>query len=155
MKTLMIAMMWTACALSAGAAEEFRDVPRNHWAAEAVQKLAEVSVIKGYPDGTYRGDRPVTRYELAAALERMITFLHQSLSEPVSSPNKPTALPSPTSPPDWGKSSMDFLRDGGFIPAGSQLLTDGSRPVTFRDLSDALASVSARLMELAVPPKVN
>ena len=48
----------------------FPDVPENHWAYEAVAKLAGNGVIKGYPDGTFQGDRTMTRYEFASMLYR-------------------------------------------------------------------------------------
>ena len=49
---------------------EFPDVPQNHWAYEYVSKLAGNGIIKGYPDGTFNGDHPMTRYEFAAMLYR-------------------------------------------------------------------------------------
>ncbi len=49
---------------------EFPDVPENHWAYEYVAKLAGNGIIKGYPDGTFQGDRTMTRYEFAAMLYR-------------------------------------------------------------------------------------
>ena len=44
----------------------FPDVPENHWAYEYVKELAKQGVIEGYPDGTFKGDRMMTRYEFAA-----------------------------------------------------------------------------------------
>ena len=46
----------------------FPDVPENHWAYEYVKELAKQGVIDGYPDGTFKGDRMMTRYEFAAIL---------------------------------------------------------------------------------------
>ncbi|MCF0153657.1 ESPR-type extended signal peptide-containing protein [Megasphaera sp.] len=45
--------------------KDFPDVPENHWAYEAVSKLAGNGVIQGYEDGKYHGDRTMTRYEMA------------------------------------------------------------------------------------------
>lgn len=45
--------------------KEFPDVPENHWAYEAVSRLAGNGVIQGYEDGKYHGDRTMTRYEMA------------------------------------------------------------------------------------------
>ena len=47
------------------AANPFSDVPQGHWAYNSVSKLAAEGVIEGYGDGTYRGDRNITRYEMA------------------------------------------------------------------------------------------
>ncbi|EFR42695.1 hypothetical protein HMPREF9220_0887 [Dialister micraerophilus UPII 345-E] len=44
----------------------FPDVPENHWAYEYVKELVKQGVIDGYPDGTFKGDRMMTRYEFAA-----------------------------------------------------------------------------------------
>ena len=49
------------------AANPFVDVPAKHWAYDAVTKLAQAGVLDGYGDGTYRGERLATRYELAQA----------------------------------------------------------------------------------------
>ncbi|WP_276891723.1 S-layer homology domain-containing protein [Dialister micraerophilus] len=46
----------------------FPDVPENHWAYEYVKELVKQGVIEGYPDGTFKGDRMMTRYEFAAIL---------------------------------------------------------------------------------------
>ena len=49
------------------AANPFVDVPAKHWAYDAVTKLAQAGILDGYGDGTYRGERLATRYELAQA----------------------------------------------------------------------------------------
>ena len=43
----------------------FPDVPENHWAYEAVATMAKSGLVKGYPDGEFKGDRSMTRYEFA------------------------------------------------------------------------------------------
>ena len=48
------------------------DVPANHWAYAAIQTLAADGLIDGYPDGSFKGDRPLTRYEMAAIVARVI-----------------------------------------------------------------------------------
>ena len=45
--------------------KEFPDVPENHWAYEAVSKLAGNGIVQGYEDGKYHGERTMTRYEMA------------------------------------------------------------------------------------------
>ncbi len=47
-------------------------VPFDHWAYDAVQQLVDMEIIIGYPDGTFRGNRAMTRYEFAMALSRML-----------------------------------------------------------------------------------
>jgi len=46
----------------------FADVPVDHWAAQFVEKVKALGLMQGYPDGTFRGDKPLTRYEMAALL---------------------------------------------------------------------------------------
>ena len=65
-KTLLLAMtIAMGITASAYAANPFSDVPAGHWAYDAVNKLAAEGVVEGYPDGTYGGDRLMTRYEMA------------------------------------------------------------------------------------------
>ena len=65
-KTLLLAMtIAMGITGSAYAANPFSDVPAGHWAYDAVNKLAAEGVVEGYPDGTYGGDRLMTRYEMA------------------------------------------------------------------------------------------
>ena len=52
-------------AIDTSLSKEFPDVPANHWAYEAVTKLAGNDVVAGYPDGEFHGDRTMTRYEMA------------------------------------------------------------------------------------------
>ncbi len=52
---------------------EFQDVPRDHWAYDALQRLAAAGVIEGYPpSGDFRGQRAMTRYEFAVAIARLL-----------------------------------------------------------------------------------
>ena len=50
----------------------FPDVPENHWAYEYVEDLQKRGALKGYPDGLFKGDRAMTRYEFAAMLDRLV-----------------------------------------------------------------------------------
>jgi len=51
----------------------FIDVPANHWAYDYVLQLQKTGIIGGYADGTFRGDRNLTRYEIAAIVARIPT----------------------------------------------------------------------------------
>ena len=65
-KSLVLAMaMALGVTASAYAANPFSDVPAGHWAYDAVNKLAAEGVVTGYPDGTFGGDKLMTRYEMA------------------------------------------------------------------------------------------
>lgn len=68
---LVIAMVVTIMA-PAFAAPLFPDVPDQHWARDAVADLAAKGILEGYPDGTFKGDRAATRWEMAMALQRLL-----------------------------------------------------------------------------------
>ena len=55
--------------------EPFADVPPDHWAHSAVEQLRQAGLTEGYPDRTFKGKRPMTRYEFA----RFVQLLLQSL----------------------------------------------------------------------------
>ena len=58
--------------VSAYAANPFSDVTPNDWAYQAVEDLSEQGVVEGYPDGTFKGERNITRYEMAQIIARML-----------------------------------------------------------------------------------
>jgi hypothetical protein len=65
-KSILFAMaMALGVTASAYAANPFSDVPAGHWAYDSISKLAAAGVIEGYGDDTFRGDRLMTRYEMA------------------------------------------------------------------------------------------
>ncbi len=73
-KTLVSAMlaatiMGTA-SVTMAAENMFSDVPLDHWAYDAVAKLAEDGIIEGYGDTNFGGDKPITRYEMAQLVEK-------------------------------------------------------------------------------------
>ena len=65
-KSLVLAMaMALGVTASAYAANPFSDVPAGHWAYDSIAKLAAAGVVEGYGDDTFRGDRLMTRFEMA------------------------------------------------------------------------------------------
>lgn len=71
----VFAICFALCAVAAGnsaRATPFSDVPANHWAYQAIQTLAADGLIEGYPDGQFKGDRPITRYEMAMLIARAV-----------------------------------------------------------------------------------
>ena len=72
-KVLAIAAVAALTAgVSAYAANPFSDVTPNDWAYQAVEDLSEQGVVEGYPDGTFKGERNITRYEMAQIIARML-----------------------------------------------------------------------------------
>ena len=69
---LLIAVFSMSLALSATAAEiKFKDVPDTHWSAKAVYDLVKLGITTGYPDGTFRGSKTITRYETAILISKV------------------------------------------------------------------------------------
>jgi hypothetical protein len=66
-----------ALAIPAMAAPLFPDVPENHWAKDAVAALAAKGLVEGYPDGTFKGDRAATRWEVAMIVARLLAKMEQ------------------------------------------------------------------------------
>lgn len=54
-------------------ANPFADVPAKHWAYDSVNKLAQAGIVDGYGDGTFRGDKTMTRYEMATIIAKAMT----------------------------------------------------------------------------------
>lgn len=65
----------SASAQTTREAAEFPDVPRNHWAYEAINKLASAGIIEGREGGVYVGNASMTRYEFAVAIARLLDKL--------------------------------------------------------------------------------
>jgi hypothetical protein len=57
------------------ATNPFIDVPLNHWSYDAIGQLAAKGILSGYPDGTYKGKQPTTRFEMASALARALAVV--------------------------------------------------------------------------------
>lgn len=75
MKTLLLTAVITsafACTTYAAQNPSFSDVPAKHWAYDAVSSLAKAGLVDGMADGTFRGDRAMSRYEMAILVSKTI-----------------------------------------------------------------------------------
>lgn len=111
---------------------KFRDVPDSHWAAPAVYKLVNLGITKGFPDGTFRGLRTITRYELASFLGKLADALGYAAFEKVAAELKSDLLKEirqKESSIVEAKKFFSFTYDNGFIFANN-----------FVDKSDSLTS---------------
>ena len=71
--SVLLAGLAVCCfAAPAFAAPVFPDVPEEHWARDAVANLAASGLVEGYPDGTFKGNRAATRYEMAMVIARFL-----------------------------------------------------------------------------------
>lgn len=126
-----------------------RDVPAHHWAAGSVQRLEHQKILGRDPDGRFRGDKPVTRYELAVALDRFVRYLEAARKPLHAEVLNPTmTVPAQASP--TVRHALEHLVTNGFLPPNSPLLTqNGSKPATAKELTEALASVTIHLSDRA------
>lgn len=69
---LALAALFAGVAVSASAANPFTDVEPTHWSYQAVAELADEGVLEGYPDGTFKGEKNITRYEMAQFVARLM-----------------------------------------------------------------------------------
>jgi hypothetical protein len=66
---------------------ELKDVPPTHWAYNAIQTLVEkYEVLEGFPDNTFRGNRTLTRYEVAAALAKVMAKVEEMIASATGQP---------------------------------------------------------------------
>lgn len=87
-------------ATTTGHAEIYKDVPETHWAYEAINILSQLGVLTGFPDGTFRGNESVTRYQLSVLVYRLYSLLTSRIEslkfqiESLEQKLKTSALPS-------------------------------------------------------------
>ena len=59
----------------------FTDVPESHWAYDALKKVSSAGIITGYPDGTFKGQKTLTRYEIAVVVSRVLDQVAEERKE--------------------------------------------------------------------------
>lgn len=138
-----------------GSRLRFADVPRDHWAAAAIQGLLARHILAGQPRDKFGGDRPVTRYEMAVVLYRMVKYMETDTAK------KPVILkgvdPVPYTPPGShpkpaprNKTSPDTgVREvipGNLSPVGWLIKNQYLTPDTLLADPPASASVSPALL---------
>ncbi|HHY47843.1 MAG TPA: hypothetical protein GX506_11165 [Firmicutes bacterium] len=64
-------------------ASPFADVPANHWAYNAVSQLAAYGLVEGFPDGTFKGNEPMTRYQMAMVVARLLVSLDAQIKSEI------------------------------------------------------------------------
>ncbi len=104
----------------------FADVPTDHWAYQSVDTLQKAGIVIGYPDGTYGGRRPMTRYEFAVAIARLLA-------------RQPAAAPAP----DLSGLDARISANAAAIDA-LRTLVNGFAPELTR-LGQDVAAINARL----------
>ena len=89
---LSIAALLVLAVVSPAFSQPFADVPTDHWAFDAIAELAAKGLVEGYPDGTFKGDRAMTRYEMAMVVARILARVEAIKIPP---PPPPVKIPPP------------------------------------------------------------
>jgi len=100
---LAIAATLVLTVISPAFSQPFADVPTDHWAFDAIAELAAKGIVEGYPDGTFKGDRAMTRYEMAMVVARLLARV-EAIKIPGAPP--PTKIP----PAEVGRADIQTLQ---------------------------------------------
>ena len=79
MKKLLFTLLAASALTGAMAQEAFPDIPAGHWASEAVSRIADLGIVIGFPDGTFRGNESFTRYQAALVVSRLLDVVQQNM----------------------------------------------------------------------------
>lgn len=98
--TMLVAVALVLAVALPASANPFADVPQDHWAYEAIRVLTAAGVIEGFPDGTFKGDEPTTRYQMAMIVARLLYYLEDEITAEIEAvkaeiPKAPAATEAP------------------------------------------------------------
>ena len=128
------------------------DVPTNHWAKPSVDRVTKEGLMSS-DNGKFRGDKPVTRYELAVTLDKLVRYIEAGRA-----PLHPTKRPGTVSVPAGASRSVkEAIRDlvgQSFLPADSPIVKgNGDAVVTADQLATALSQITIRLSDRSLAPE--
>ena len=119
---------------SQSAPDNFLDVSDSHWAADAIDRLAALGVITGYPNGTFAGSRAATRYELAVVSARLLDLLSASINDIINDP-------------DFQRAIEDAASNNERLARLEQLVVGATDTEFTWDLAERLAQIESYLNE--------
>lgn len=91
MKKLFIAILAAILCSGAFAQQSFPDIPEGHWAGDAVDRIADLSIVIGFPDGTFRGNEAFTRYQAALVISRLLDVIAEDMDAALAMTNEDIA----------------------------------------------------------------
>lgn len=100
------------------AAVKFKDLPANHWAYAVMQKAAATGILSGYEDGTIRPDKPLTRGEAAALIDRVIWPGSSQKASGTLFKDVPVSL--------WSAASINRLKEKGIVEGATTFAPERS-----------------------------
>jgi hypothetical protein len=139
----LLAGLLTVLSMGFGLAQ-FSDVPAGHWAKEAVEALAAKGIIVGFPDGTFRGNEPLTRYQAALIIYRLLQQIQEELKAKGEAPTLQALTPE----------DLEALKNA-IQELAAELAALGVRVSALEDSAatkDDIARLEAMIQELKVQP---
>jgi hypothetical protein len=79
MRSILVLVIAAVLGTVSAQAQTFPDVPSDHWAADAVERIADLGIVNGFPDGTFRGNETFTRYQAALVVERLLLVVQDNM----------------------------------------------------------------------------
>ena len=84
MHRFLITLLAAALVAGGAFAQSFPDIPANHWAGDAVEEIADLGIVIGFPDGTFRGNEAFTRYQAALVVSRLLAVVDANMDAELS-----------------------------------------------------------------------
>ena len=133
----MLVVLAVMAAAPLFAADPSATVPFDHWAYDAVKQLCEKGVIIGYPDGSFKGDRAMTRYEFAMAISRLIENVGKMVQPGKEGPKGDAGAAGPAGPAG---------PQGDAGPAGAAGVAGAQGPIGVADMA-AVEALCKKLLD--------
>ena len=129
--TLIAIGLIASSSVASAAANPFSDLPSGHWAYNAVTNLTAEKIFNGYGDGTFRGDRYITRYEAFTLFAKLIGFDDSGSDRKVKFNDVPAD--------HWAHKYISFLTEKGISKGYDDNTFRGDRYITRYEMSHMIA----------------
>mgnify|MGYP001028997860 CR=1 FL=1 len=152
---MFIALLISALSLSSAQAGGYSDVPKDHWAGPAIDRLVQAGFLPPGQGKPFHGNQPVTRYEFAVVMDKFIQDIRRSfIRQPKPKEINEKKIKGRTA--DGSQQAMIRLAREGFLPYYSPIFHGPEDTLTPERLASALSQVAIRISELmgyASPPQ--
>lgn len=144
--------MWVFLSFAAiVAAPKFADIPKGHWAEKSVANVVGRGYMNGLPSGKFDGEKPVTRFEFAVALDRFVRDVEKGLKDAPKT-NRAKEHKVGVASKHWAFESLSHLLDGGYLPPDSPIFSDKVTTLTMTQTGKAMGQIAVRIVDLHADP---
>jgi len=144
--------IFAACVSTPVLAGPIKDVPAGSKILPAVASVTSKKLMDA-PGGKFNGDKPVTRYELAVTLDRLVKYIENG-RKPMHPTKRQHSAKLPAGATGEVRRALKHLTDYNFIAPDSFLLKGkGTEQVTAKQLTAAISAVTIRLSDRAIAPQ--